>query len=71
MKKLQMVTGGCLALLLFGCASGNKTDLAQEIDPKPAVYESANLMIKAEKQQADLLAFKEYARASENLKKPN
>ncbi len=69
MKQLNMIIGCCLALVLFGCASGNKTDLTQGIDPKPAVSEAVDLMKQAEKQQADLLSFREYSRASENLQK--
>jgi len=69
MKKLSVVIGCSLVLILLGCASGNKTDLGEEIDPMPAIAEAVKLMDQAEKQQADLLSIKEYARATQNLEK--
>jgi len=69
MKKLSVVIGCSLMLILLGCASGTKTDLDEEIDPMPAIAEAVKLMDQAEKQQADLLSIKEYARATQNLEK--
>ena len=69
MRKTKAIIGCSLAIVLFGCASGSKTGLVEGIDPKPAVVEAEESMLRAEKQQADLLSIKEYARATQNLKK--
>lgn len=69
MKVSKALIGCSLALILFGCASGNKTDLDAGIDPEPAVTEAADWMIQAEQHQADLLSSNEYATATQNLSK--
>lgn len=69
MKASKVLISCSFALILYGCASGNKTELSAGIDPEPAVAEAADLMIQAEQHQADLLSFKEYATATQNLNK--
>lgn len=69
MKTLNAIIGCGLALVLFGCASGNRTDPVEGIDPQPAVARATELMTLAEGQQADLLSSKEYTRATQSLKK--
>lgn len=68
MKTIKLIFSYGIALILLGCASSN-TDLGSSIDPKPSVDEAVALMQQAEKQQADLLSFREYYKAEDNLKK--
>ena len=67
MKLSHVIYSASLALVLLGCANGKNTDLTEVIDPQPAIAVAADTKIQAEKQQADLLSYKEYARASKNL----
>lgn len=69
MNKIIAVAGYGLALVLIGCASGSKPEPGQEVDPKPIVTEAVELMKQAREQQSELLSYKEYSRAAENLKK--
>ena len=68
MKTIKLIFSYGIALILLGCASSN-TDLGSSIDPKPSVDEAVALMQQAERQQADLLSFREYYKAEDNLKK--
>ena len=67
MKLSQVIFSASLALVLLGCANGKNTDLTETIDPQPAIAVAADTRIQAEKQQADLLSYREYARATNNL----
>ena len=69
MKVSRVIYSCSLALILFGCASGKNTAPGEVINPQPAVTVAADLMIQAEKLQADLLSHKEYSRATKNLDK--
>ena len=68
MKNIKLILSYGIVLMLFGCA-GSNTDLDSSIDPGPSVSEAAALMKQAEKQQADLLSYREYSKAENNLKK--
>lgn len=68
MKKLKLILSYGAVLILLGCAS-NSADLDSSIDPEPSVSAAAALKKQAEKQQADLLSYREYAKADNNLRK--
>lgn len=69
MKVSHLIFSCSLALILLGCASGKNTAPGEVVDPQPAVAKAADLMVQAEKRQADLLSLREYARATQNLNK--
>ena len=69
MKVSHVIYSCSLAFFLLGCASGKNTNPGEVIDPQPAVTVASDMKIQAEKQQADLLSYKEYTRAAKNLGK--
>jgi len=69
MKKINWVLCYGLALILFGCASTEKVELASTDDLEVAVAEVMGLMKAADIDQAELLSFKEYTKGSEYLGK--
>ena len=69
MKKFNWVLCYGLALMLFGCASTEKVELASTDDLEATVAEVMGLMIEADIDQAELLSFKEFMKGSEYLGK--
>ncbi len=69
MKKINRVLCYGLALILFGCASSQKVELASTDSLQAAVAEVARLMKAADIEQAELLSFKEYRKGSDYLRK--
>jgi len=69
MKKFNRVLCYGLTLMLFGCASTEKVELASTDELQAAVAEVAGLMKAADIDQADLLSFKEYMKGSDYLGK--
>ena len=69
MRKINLVLCYGLALLLFGCASTEKAELASTDDLDAAVAEVAGLLTAADIDQAELLSYKEYTQGSEYLAK--
>ena len=57
------------SFLTFGCASTNQDDDKPAVNLKAAVSEAASLRKSAEKDQVDLLAYKDYTNGTEYLKK--
>ena len=69
MNKINRVLCYGLALMLFGCASTEKVELASTDDLEVVVAEVTGLMKAADIDQAELLSFKEYTKGSEYLGK--
>ncbi len=69
MKIINRILCYGIALMLFGCASTEKIELASTDDLKAAVAEVAGLLKAADIDQAELLSFKEYVKGSKFLEK--
>ena len=69
MKKINWVLCYGLVFMLFGCASANKVEPTSTDSPELAVAEVADLMTAADRDQAELLSFKEYMKGTEYLGK--
>ena len=66
-SKLILCCG--ISLLLFGCASTNKSEFDSTVSPEAAVSEITSLRVKADKLQAELLSYDAYSNGAENLEK--
>lgn len=69
MKKISLILCCGLALVLFGCSSAKKAELKAGGDTEAAVAEVAALMQEALRNQADLLAVKEYMEGAKVFKR--
>ena len=69
MRKINLVLCFGLALLLFGCASTEKAEIASADELEAAVAEVAGLLTAADIDQAELLSYREYVKGSEYLAK--
>jgi outer membrane protein OmpA-like peptidoglycan-associated protein len=69
MRKINLVLCYGLALLLFGCASTEKAELASTDELKAAIAEVEGLMKAADIDQAELLSYREYVKGLRYLGK--
>ena len=69
MQKINAILLYGFAASLFGCASVQKAEILAGDSPGAAISEVKQIVEYAEKEQSDLLSFKEYMNGREYLKK--